>query len=161
MLHYGYVARFYFLCTQLTILLPLTFSNFLDSNNPSMLWGSKHLVPKASASTFYYFRICRKIAQQFRILVVIYFYRFIIIFNLTLQQVLLVLEFNDDRNFCQQMSGLSIPFIYIWKYIIKIRYVERAFDHLHLLLACYIFLREVLQIESMALLYFKGVWRQF
>ena len=29
--------RKYFFCTHLTILLPLTYSNFLDSNNPSML----------------------------------------------------------------------------------------------------------------------------
>ena len=30
----------------------------------------------------------------------------------------------------------------------KVRYEERAFEHLHLVLAYYTFLREVLQIES-------------
>ena len=40
-----------------------------------------------------------------------YFYRFII-FSLTLQQVLLVIELNEVRNFCQQMSDFSITFVF-------------------------------------------------
>ena len=52
----------------------------------------------------------RKIAQQFKILAILYFYRFIIIFNLSLQQVLFVIELNEVRNFCQEMPDFSIPF---------------------------------------------------
>ena len=46
--------------------------------------------------------------------------------------------------------------------MIKTRYAERAFDHFHLLLAYYIFFREILQIESIVLLYFEdneGNWK--
>ena len=39
----------------------------------------------------------------------------------------------------------------------KICYEERAFDHLHLLLAHDIFFREILQTESTVLLYFEGI----
>ena len=55
---------------------------------------------------------CKKNSRQFKILVILYFYRFIIIFNLTLQQVLLVIELKEVRNFCQQISGFSIPLIF-------------------------------------------------
>ena len=41
------------------------------------------------------------------------------------------------------------------KNITKICHEEKTFDHLHLLLAYYIFLREILQIESVVLLNFK------
>ena len=135
-------------------MLPLTFSNLLGSNNPSILWSLKLLLPKASASTFYCFQICKKIARQFKILAILYFYRFLIIFNLTLQQVLLVIELDEVRNFCEQMWDFSITFAF--GNIAKILYEERAFDHLHLLLA-YIFLREILQIASIVLLYFEGI----
>ena len=54
---------------------------------------------KASASAFYWFQICKKIAWQFKILAILYFYRFIIIVNLTLQQVLLVIEWKEVINF--------------------------------------------------------------
>ena len=80
---------------------------------------------KASASDFYYFQICKKIAWQFKI-AVLYFYRFIITFNITLQQVLLLLELNKVRNFFQQMSSFSIPFTFE-------NIKERVSDHLHLL----------------------------
>ena len=82
-----------------------------------------------------------KIARQFKILTVLYFYRFIIIFSLTLQQVLLAIELNKVTNF-------SIPFAFENIYN-KIRYDERtlAIDYLHLLLAYDIFLKEILQIE--------------
>ena len=102
----------YFFCTCLTILLPLTFSNFFDSNNPSILWSLRLLLPKASASAFYCFQIVKKNSRQFKILPILYFYHFIIIFNLILQQVLLVIELKEVRNFCQQISGFSIPFIF-------------------------------------------------
>ena len=49
----------------------------------------------------------------------------------------------------------------IWKYITKIRHEEKTFDHLHLLLAYYIFLSEILQIESVMILNFEDVWRKF
>ena len=71
-----------------------------------------------------------------------------------MQQVLLVTELNEVTNFCQQMSDFSIPFSL--ENITEIRYEERAFDHFHLLLAHDIFLREILQIESIVLLYFEG-----
>ena len=99
----------YFFCTHLTILFPLTYSNFLDSNNPSILWSLRLLLPKSSS--FYCFKICRKIAREFKTLAILYFYRFIIIFNLTLQ-VLLVIVLNEVRSFCQQMSDFSIPFAF-------------------------------------------------
>ena len=58
-----------------------------------------------------------KIARQFKVLAILYFKRFIIIFNLIL-------------------SDFSIPFAFEKKYD-KNRYEERAFEHLQLLL--YIF----------------------
>ena len=91
----------YFICTHLTILLLLTFSNFLDSENPKILWNLRLLFSKPSASAFYYFIICKKIAREFKILTILYFYRLVIIFSLTLQQVLLVIELNKVRIFCQ------------------------------------------------------------
>ena len=33
-------------------------------------------------------------------------------FNFTLQQVLLVIESKEVRDFCQQMPGFSIPFTF-------------------------------------------------
>ena len=71
--------------------------------------------------------------------------------------MLLVTELNEVTNFCQQMSDFSIPFSL--ENITEIRYEERAFDHFHLLLAHDIFLREILQIESIVLLYFEGIPR--
>ena len=72
--------------------------------------------------------------------------------------MVLVLQLNEVRIFFEQMSSFSIPFtLYNKKYITKIRYKERAFDHLHLLLAYYIFLREVLLMENVVLLYFEGI----
>ena len=60
------------------------------------------------------------------------------------------------------MPGFSIPFaLDIWKYIIKIRYGKRAFDHFHLLPAYYIFLREFLQNESIVFLYYSYILNIF
>ena len=85
----------YFFCTHWTIFLPLTFSNFVDSNNSSILWSLRLMLPKAFASAFYCFQTCEKIARQFKILAILYFYRFFIIFNLHyMQQLLLVIELN-------------------------------------------------------------------
>ena len=70
--------------------------------------------------------------------------------------MLLVIELNKVRNFGQQMSDFSIPFAF--ENITEIRYEERAFDHFYLLLAYDIFLREILQIENIVLLYFEGIW---
>ena len=64
----------------------------------------------ASASSSFCFQICSKTAWQFKILAILYFYCFIIIFNLTLQQVLLVIELNYIRNFCPQIFDFSIPY---------------------------------------------------
>ena len=72
-----------------------------------------------------------------------------------MQQVLLVIELNKVRHFCQQMSNFSIPFAF--ENITEIRCEERSFDHFHLLLVYDIFFREVLQTESIALLYFEGI----
>ena len=33
-------------------------------------------------------------------------------FNLTLQQVILVIELKEVRNFCHRMSGFPIPFAF-------------------------------------------------
>ena len=46
--------------------------------------------------------------------------------------------------FCQQMIDFSVPFAFENIAITKICYEERAFNHLHLLLAHNIFLREIL-----------------
>ena len=51
---------------------------------------------------------------------------------------------------------LVSPF-HLYKYITKIHYEERAFDQLPLLLEYYIFLREILQIQSIVLLYFVSI----
>ena len=79
-------------------------------------------------------------------LAILYFYRFIITFNLTLQQVLLVIELNELRNFYQQMSDFFIPFAV--ENITRIRYEERAFDHLHLLLEYDIFLGKFYKLKA-------------
>ena len=84
-------------------MLPLNFSNFCDVNNPSILWSFSPLLPKASASAFYCFQICKILA----------IYHVIIIFKLTLQQVVFVIELNKVRNFCPHLSGFFIPFLYL------------------------------------------------
>ena len=71
---------FYFY--TLTILLPLTFSNFFDWNNPPILWSRR--------STAF-----KQIARQFKILAILYFHRFLTIFNLTLQQCFLWLNWME------------------------------------------------------------------
>ena len=100
-------------------LIHIAFFNFLKflwfeqiSLIPSILWRSRLLLPKASASALYCFQICKKVARQFKILATLYFYRVIIIFKLTSQQVLLVVEWNEVRNFCPHLSGFSIPFTF-------------------------------------------------
>ena len=67
---------------------------------------------KASAFAFYCYQICKKNATEFKILAILYFYRVIIIFKLTLQQVLRAIELNKVRNFCPHLSDFSIPFIF-------------------------------------------------
>ena len=69
--------------------------------------------------------------------------------------MLLIIELNKVRNFCQQMTNFSILFAF--ENITEIRNEERAFDSFHLLLTYDIFLRVFLQIESIALLYFEGI----
>ena len=56
----------------------------------------------------------------------LYFYRFIIIFNVTLQQVLLVIELNLVRHF---VSKCPVSQFFILKYTAKVRYEERESDH--------------------------------
>ena len=119
----------YFFCTHLTILLPLTFSNFLDSNNPSIILSWKILLPKATAYTFYCFqRLLRILSTASKFVKkmqgnlknqpssILYIYRFIITFNftkdVTLHQVVLVIELIKVRNFCQQIKDFSIPFTF-------------------------------------------------
>ena len=53
------------------------------------------------------------------------------------------------------MPDFSISFAL--ENITEIRYERTAFDYFHLLLA-YIFLRLLLQIESIVLLYLEGIW---
>ena len=69
--------------------------------------------------------------------------------------------FNLNISTSEKFLSTNVRFfysIYIWKHITNIHYEERILDHFHLLLACYIFLREILQIESIVLLYSKVVW---
>ena len=87
------------------------------------------------------------------------FYHYIIIFNVTLQHAEVLLMINETKLEIFVVEGLVSLFICIWKCITTVRYEKRAFDHLHLLLAYYFFLREILQIESIRLLYFEGIWR--
>ena len=59
--------------------------------------------------------------------------------------MILVIKLNKVKKFCAEI----VRFLYsicIWKCIPTIRYEERAFDHLHLLLAYCIFLREILKV---------------
>ena len=51
-----------------------------------------------------------KIAWKFKILVILYFYRFIIVVNLALQQVLLVIELTKVKIFVSKCLFFSIPF---------------------------------------------------
>ena len=83
--------------------------NFFDSSNPSILWSLNFLLPKASASGFYCYQIVKKNALEFKILSILYFYCVIIIFKLTLQQVLPAIVLNKVRHFCPYLSGFSIP----------------------------------------------------
>ena len=53
------------------------------------------------------------------------------------------------------MFDFSIPFAF--GNITEIHYEEIAFDHFHILLVYDIFHREILQIESIVLLYFEGI----
>ena len=53
-----------------------------------------------------------KIARKFKILAILYFYRFIIIFNLALQQVLLVIELTKAEIFVSKYLVSSIPFAF-------------------------------------------------
>ena len=54
--------------------------------------------------------------------------------------------------FCQQIPDFSIPFAFENMAITKICYEGREFDHLHLLVAYNIFLKEILETESTVLL---------
>ena len=131
---------------------------------PPFLLIQTLLLPEAFTSAFYCFEICEKIAWQFKILAILYFYRFIIIFNVTLQESAPCYWIEQSWKILSEnarpLYPISILFhlCCIWKYIAKVLYKERAFDHLHLLLAYYFF-RDILQIESVALLYFEGIWR--
>ena len=89
------------------------------------------------------------------------FYRYIIIFNLTLQHAAALLVINETKLEIFVNKGPVSLFICIWKCIATVRYEETAFNRVHLLLTYYFFLKEILQIESIKLLYFEGFWRQF
>ena len=64
---------------------------FFDSNNPVILWSLSLVLPKASASAFNCFQICKKNAREFKLLAILYFYRVIIIFKLTCNKCFLLL----------------------------------------------------------------------
>ena len=130
-------------------MLSLTFSNFLDPNNPPILWSLWLLLLKASAFAFYCFQICKKVAQQFKILAVLHFYNFIIIFNFTLQKAFFLLIWTKLQLFVNKYP-ISLNKNLLWK---------TTFNHLHLLLAYHIFLWEILQFQSIVLLYFEGIWK--
>ena len=63
--NFNYNITKMFFCTRLTILLPLTFSNFLGSNNPAIPSSLRLMLPKTSASVLYCFQICKNISRQF------------------------------------------------------------------------------------------------
>ena len=116
-------------------MLPLTFSNVLDSNNPSIHWSLRFLLPKASAPALHCFKICKKFVRQLKILAILYYYPFIIILNLTLQQVVLFIELNEVRNICQQMSGFSISFVFpnIWQKFVMEKHIRPSSSALSIL----------------------------
>ena len=136
-------------------MLPLTFSNFIDSNNPSILWSLKFKISASKSCCFCILLLPNlwKIAQQFKILANLYFYRFLIIFNLALQQVLLVIELTKVEIFIRKclfsLFHLHLKIynkISLWRKSIRLFWSASSIY----------FFREVLQIESIVLLYFKG-----
>ena len=110
---------------------------------------------------FNFFKLCSNFARQSKMLAILYLHRFIIIFNLILQQCFLLLNWKKLKLFVHKCPVSLFHLLCIT----TIRYGKRAFDeHLHLLLACYIFLREILQTESIILLHFEGmkvIWKMF
>ena len=129
-------------------MLPLPFWNVLDSNNPSMLWSLRLLLPKPSTSAFYCFQICKKlhnlknwpsyISIFSSLYLALHYNKRFLLFNWTKLEIFV--------NKCP----ISLFHLHLKKCITKIRYDDRtfAFDHLHLLLAYDIFLREILQIKA-------------
>ena len=92
-----------------------------------------------------------KIARKFKILAILYFYRFIIIFNLALQQVLLVIELTKVEIFVSKCL-ISLFHLHLKMYN-KNSFWRKSIRSFWSASSIYFF-REVLQIESTALLYF-------
>ena len=138
-------------------MLPLPFSNVLDSKNPSILRSLRLLLPKPSTSAFYCFQICKKlhslkswpsyISIVSSLYLALHYNKRFLLFNWMKLEIFV--------NKCP----ISLFHLHLKKCITKIHFHERtfAFDHLHLLLAYDIFLGEFLQIK--ALRYFEGIWR--
>ena len=99
----------------LTILLPLTFSDFFDWNNSPILWSQRLL------NNFpHCFQISSTTIWIISHPITLYLHRFIIIFNLTLQQCFLWLYWT-------KLVG-KVVFLYsiwVWKYITKIWYEKK------------------------------------
>ena len=99
-----------------------------------------------------------KTARQFKILAILYFYPFIIIFNLALQQVLLIIELTKAEIFVSKclvsLFHLHLK-IYnknsLWRKSIRPFSSASSTD----------FFREVLQIDSIVLLYFEDIRYHF
>ena len=124
-------------------MLPLT---FFDLNDPAMLWSLNLLLPKGSASAFYCYQICKKMLSYIYIVLSLYL-------NLHCSNCFLLL-YGTKLEIFVYICPVSLPHLHL-KIYNKNSCEERAFDHLHLLLAYYIFLRQILQIESIVLLYFS------
>ena len=95
----------------------------------------------------------------------LYFHHFIIIFKFMLQQWFFWL--NWKKLCCKNVCAEILRFLYticIWKCIPTIHYEKKAFDHLHLLLPCCIFLQEISRSENNLTIfwrYLKVIWNLF
>ena len=131
-------------------MLPLT---FFDLNDPAMFWSLNLLLPKASASAFYYYQICKKMLRNLKYWPSYFYIVLSLYLNLHCSNCFLLL-YGTKLEIFVNICPVSLPHLHL-KICKKNSCEERTFDHLHLLLAYYIFLRQILQIESIVLLYFS------
>ena len=108
------------LCIITKIFLLCTLRDIASFNVYKFCWFEQSINTlkfKVSASKsccfcFLLFPNLWQIAQKFKILAILYFYCFIIIFNLALQQVLLVIELTKVEIFVSKCLVFSIPFAF-------------------------------------------------
>ena len=143
------------------IFLWYMFNNIAHFNLFKFSWFKQSInILRFMASTSKAFYFCFlllpnlwKIARQFKMLTVLYFYRFIIIFSLTLQQVLLAIELNKVTNF-------SIPFAFENIYNKNSLWWENIGNRLSSsTLSIWYFSQGNFTNWKDTILYFEGIWR--